>query len=104
MFLRFFFGILFGILFGVFFGVFFGFLFGFLSCPCSEAILNAGDVLYIPPMWFHHVTTLEESVSLSVWSPFAGSELYAKVLAEAPLPIKGSWEDEMKVAGTSTAP
>ena len=50
-------------------------------------------------MWFHHVTTLEESVSLSVWSPFAGSELYAKVLAEAPLPIKGSWEDEMKVAG-----
>lgn len=64
-----------------------------------EAILNAGDVLYIPPMWFHHVTSLEESVSLSVWSPFAGSELYAKVLAEAPLPIKGSWEDEMKVAG-----
>lgn len=63
-----------------------------------EAILKPGDVLYIPPMWFHHVTSLSESVSLSVWSPYEASEIYNKLLEEYPLPIKSSWEDEAKVA------
>ncbi len=27
-----------------------------------------GDMLVVPPFWFHHVETLEESVSVNVWS------------------------------------
>ena len=39
-----------------------------------EAEVGPGDVLYIPPLWFHRVTTLQEdSMSLSVWSPYLAS-------------------------------
>ena len=27
-----------------------------------------GNVLVVPPYWFHHVETLRESVSINVWS------------------------------------
>jgi hypothetical protein len=32
------------------------------------AILERYDVLYLPPFWFHHVTSLGVSVSANVWS------------------------------------
>ena len=32
------------------------------------AVVGAGDMLVVPPFWFHHVETLEESVSVNVWS------------------------------------
>ena len=32
------------------------------------AVLTPGDMLLVPPFWFHHVETLEESVSVNVWS------------------------------------
>lgn len=32
------------------------------------AVLTPGDMLSVPPFWFHHVETLEESVSVNVWS------------------------------------
>ncbi|MEH2170914.1 MAG: cupin-like domain-containing protein [Nostoc sp.] len=30
-----------------------------------EVVLQAGEMLYIPPYWWHHVTALEENISLS---------------------------------------
>jgi hypothetical protein len=33
-----------------------------------EAMLEAGDVLYIPPYWLHDVTTLQLTIALSIWS------------------------------------
>ena len=30
--------------------------------------MSAGDMLVVPPFWFHHVETLMESVSVNVWS------------------------------------
>ncbi|MDM9379450.1 cupin-like domain-containing protein [Chlorogloeopsis sp. ULAP01] len=30
-----------------------------------EVILQPGEILYIPPYWWHHVTALEENISLS---------------------------------------
>jgi hypothetical protein len=44
-------------------------------------------VLYVPPLWFHHVTSLTPSLSVSVWSPNVAIELAAKVclvVREAP--------------------
>ena len=32
------------------------------------AEVGPGDMLVVPPYWFHHVETLEESVSINVWS------------------------------------
>jgi hypothetical protein len=32
-----------------------------------EVILNPGEILYIPPFWWHHVTALDENISLSFW-------------------------------------
>ncbi|EGD72890.1 hypothetical protein PTSG_04619 [Salpingoeca rosetta] len=46
-----------------------------------EAVLEPGQVLYIPPLWFHHITSLEPSISLSVWTPHIAIEIAAKVLA-----------------------
>lgn len=32
-----------------------------------EVIVNPGEILYIPPFWWHHVTTLNENISLAFW-------------------------------------
>jgi len=34
-----------------------------------EVVLNEGDLLYLPPLWFHHVTALDPSISINFWSP-----------------------------------
>jgi len=33
-----------------------------------EAVLEPGDMLYIPPYWFHHVETLEMSIAINLFS------------------------------------
>eukprot|EP00041_Stephanoeca_diplocostata_P028359 m.802083 g.802083 ORF g.802083 m.802083 type:complete len:169 (-) comp23361_c1_seq39:448-954(-) len=55
------------------------------------------QVLYIPPLWFHQVTAVTDSVSVSVWSPYAASELYSSAIENAPLPIKASWPSTKRV-------
>jgi hypoxia-inducible factor 1-alpha inhibitor (HIF hydroxylase) len=32
-----------------------------------EGVVEAGDVLYLPPYWFHHVISLDETVSINFW-------------------------------------
>ncbi|MEH2283667.1 MAG: cupin-like domain-containing protein [Nostoc sp.] len=32
-----------------------------------EVILQPGEILYIPPFWWHHVTAVDENISLSFW-------------------------------------
>jgi hypothetical protein len=32
-----------------------------------DVVLAPGDVLYLPPYWFHYVTALDTSISLSLW-------------------------------------
>ena len=32
-----------------------------------EAVVHAGEMLYIPSYWFHHISSLEETVSLTFW-------------------------------------
>lgn len=55
-----------------------------------EAVLNAGDVLYVPPLWFHQVTALNTSISVSVWSHAKASSEYEDMMKRQ-LPILKSW-------------
>ncbi len=43
------------------------------------AEVRPGDMLVVPPFWFHHVETLEESVSVNVWSDAPEYELINQV-------------------------
>lgn len=39
----------------------------FPDAPDYDFILEAGDMLYIPPTWWHHVRSLDTTCSLSFW-------------------------------------
>ena len=57
---------------------------GFSHFPVQEAqevILEAGDVLYVPPYWFHDVSTLEPAMAIAVWSPSRDDGLSDALLA-----------------------
>jgi len=34
-------------------------------------VLDPGDVLYLPPYWFHHVISLEDTISINFWFEMA---------------------------------
>lgn len=52
-----------------------------------------GDVLYLPPLWFHHVTALSISISVSVWTKFNETQFMHDTV-RSPLPFKSSWPPE----------
>ena len=39
----------------------------FPAQPAFEVLLRPGTMLYIPPRWWHHVTALSLSASVSFW-------------------------------------
>lgn len=39
-----------------------------LHCPATEVVVEAGDVLYVPSYWYHHIVSLDESVQCNVRS------------------------------------
>lgn len=40
----------------------------FASATALDVVLEPGDVLYVPALWFHHVIAVEMSFSVSIWS------------------------------------
>eukprot|EP01114_Cavostelium_apophysatum_P022896 TRINITY_DN8442_c0_g1_i1.p1 TRINITY_DN8442_c0_g1~~TRINITY_DN8442_c0_g1_i1.p1 ORF type:complete len:355 (+),score=70.53 TRINITY_DN8442_c0_g1_i1:403-1467(+) len=53
----------------------------FKNAKAYEAILFPGEVLYIPPYWWHHVQAITASVSLASWSR-SGTHAAMKLLYE----------------------
>jgi hypothetical protein len=51
-----------------------------------EVVLEPGDVLYLPPLWFHEVEALSVSISVNVWTDSHQTELMEKVFTH-PLPL-----------------
>lgn len=39
-----------------------------LKCPATEVVVQAGNVLYVPSYWYHHIVSLDESVQCNVRS------------------------------------
>eukprot|EP00940_MAST-03C_sp_MAST-3C-sp2_P001074 g1074.t1 len=59
----------------------------------QEVILSPGDVLYLPPLWFHEVEALSEaSISVNVWSASRWMKDVAR-LWDANLPLALDFED-----------
>jgi hypoxia-inducible factor 1-alpha inhibitor (HIF hydroxylase) len=62
----------------------------FQNARAVEAILEPGDVLYLPPMWFHHVTALDLSFSVSVWT-FVNEVEEMWSVVRKPFPFRTRW-------------
>lgn len=48
----------------------------FVHATRYECILEAGDILFIPALWFHHVTALDFAVAVNVFWRQLPKELY----------------------------
>lgn len=59
----------------------------------TEVELLPGEVLYLPPYWFHCVVTVRPSISLNVWSDSATYHLMEEVF-NAPIPFEEQWGEE----------
>lgn len=60
---------------------------------CAQVVLHSGDVLFIPPLWLHHVTSLTCSAGINVFSPSVeGTALNA--MLSVPLPFEQQWTME----------
>ncbi|KAF1795670.1 hypothetical protein GQ600_14562 [Phytophthora cactorum] len=41
------------------------------KCPAAEVALTAGEVLYLPSYWYHHIVSLDTSIQCNLRSGFA---------------------------------
>ena len=55
-----------------------------------EVYVNPGEVLYIPPYWFHSVVTMTTTISFNVWSQSEAFMMMEEVYA-APIPFEEEW-------------
>jgi hypothetical protein len=46
----------------------------FRNAVSIDIELSAGEMLFIPKLWWHHVRTLEPSISVNFWFQHFGSE------------------------------
>ena len=58
--------------------------------------VNAGEALYIPPLWFHEVKALESSISVSIWSQSIETAMYDAVVRMG-VPFDKSWTKKQMV-------
>lgn len=67
-----------------------------------EAVLEPGDLLYVPPLWFHHVESLGVSISVNVWTDSHQTETMEEVFSlELPMDVV-EWPDiHTRSVGTS---
>ena len=58
-----------------------------------EVIVEEGDVLFLPPMWFHQVEALEDSISANVWS-FTDAVRDIDEIYFQSVPINENWSQQ----------
>lgn len=39
----------------------------FASVPCIECVVEPGEVVFLPALWWHHVRSLDTSLSVNLW-------------------------------------
>lgn len=63
---------------------------------CWEAIVEPGQILYVPPLFWHHVVTLEPSISLNVWTTSKQQEVFNSMIHETVRRMKPEWTTHQK--------
>jgi len=58
-----------------------------------EIVVKPGDVLYLPPFWFHQVEALDTAISVNTWFDSPDVEIMDAAWSE-PLPFSADWSDE----------
>jgi hypothetical protein len=71
-------------------------LFG--NITAYEVLLGPGDVLYIPPMWYHRVVTEDVSIMINAWTDPPEGDPHERLI-HLPIPIEEDWTLEQKAAG-----
>lgn len=52
-----------------------------LNVESHEVILEPGDLLYMPPLWFHHVESMDVSISVNVWTDTEQTKIMEKIFS-----------------------
>ncbi|GMF17434.1 unnamed protein product [Phytophthora fragariaefolia] len=52
------------------------------NCPAAEVALTAGEVLYLPSFWYHHIISLDTSIQCNLRSGDAVRDDMKQLLAE----------------------
>ena len=61
------------------------------SLGAIAGVLEPGDVLYIPPFWWHHVTAESASFSVNVWCPSLEYRLGFQLQSHSPKVVNAEW-------------
>jgi len=68
----------------------------FQNATKHTVIVRKGETLYIPPLWFHQVTSMERmTISISIWSDCYETSLIDKCISLG-LPFKPTLSREEK--------
>jgi len=59
--------------------------------------LSPGDVLYLPPFWYHRVIAEDVSISVSMWSSSEEALFYYEKILTIPLPFETHWTREQNI-------
>lgn len=62
----------------------------FKNAAALDVVLEPGDVLYLPALWFHHVIAIDLSFSVSIWSRNEDTVHMWEAEKTIP-PIRASW-------------
>jgi len=73
----------------------------FHNVSALEILLEAGDVLYLPPYWFHRVIAEELSISVSFWCDSEELQVYLESIKREPLPFEEHWTPKQLALATS---
>eukprot|EP01122_Echinamoeba_exundans_P014173 TRINITY_DN6366_c0_g1_i2.p1 TRINITY_DN6366_c0_g1~~TRINITY_DN6366_c0_g1_i2.p1 ORF type:complete len:516 (+),score=74.58 TRINITY_DN6366_c0_g1_i2:36-1583(+) len=70
-------------------------LFG--NITAVEALMEPGDVLYIPPLWYHRVVTEDASIAINSWTDPPEGDPFAR-LTKLPIPAEEDWNQQQLTA------
>lgn len=60
-------------------------------------VLNPGDVLYLPPLWYHHVEALDVSIAVNFWS-FSNQSDFIREAIKKTTPLHKGITDKKRLA------